>query len=256
MRLFWSHDRVEAWKAAIFSSPLATETVSNRICLSPHVHRYHGAARFALQPADRTEDGKRLKVRFFWLVKHENTSVDFLSMPTFPTKLDHGLNNIKLWNVETEQKLCSGDEIWLETNDPEELPLPDWRILDMQWILQQLASLSGGAEPKDDSDDEDGGFPTVEAEAYESEDENLWDDRIFSPRFSVDSSPSSPPHIFSKFLRADNADTEANPQESPSHLSPKLLPIDGSGVKRGEHASGIETNMQESLLKKRRVSCE
>jgi hypothetical protein len=118
MRLFRSHDRVKAWKAAIFSSPLGTETVSNRICFNPSVHHYHGPHAF-------TEDGKRLKLRFFWLVKHQNTSINILSIPTFLAKLDPGFNNIKLWNVETEENLCSGDEIWLETNDLEELPLPD-----------------------------------------------------------------------------------------------------------------------------------
>jgi hypothetical protein len=63
---------------------------------------------------------------------------------TYPT--NHGANDVKLLNVETEQIIRSGDEIWLETDNPLLMPLPDWRISDMQWVLQRLAAISGAAE--------------------------------------------------------------------------------------------------------------
>ena len=62
---------------------------------------------------------------------------------------------VKLYDVRTDKKICSGDEIFLETNDPERLPLPDWRLLDMQWILHRVAAMSGAAEPRDGFDEDD-----------------------------------------------------------------------------------------------------
>ena len=59
--------------------------------------------------------------------------------------------NIKLFNCATEQKLCSGDLFYFETSDPEELPLPRFALLQMQWHLQRIAALSGAAEVSDEA---------------------------------------------------------------------------------------------------------
>jgi hypothetical protein len=72
-----------------------------------------------------------------------------------PHGLSHGPNKNELWNAETHQILRSGDEIWLETDDPLLKPLPDWRILYMQWAFQRVAALSGVAEPSVDVIDSD-----------------------------------------------------------------------------------------------------
>jgi hypothetical protein len=90
------------------------EAVSNRICFSPRVPCYHGAARCVLQPADCTEDGKLQAPQAPLLLVSQTPHCRYPPYTYIPTKLDHGFNNIKLWNVEPEQKLCSGDEIWLE----------------------------------------------------------------------------------------------------------------------------------------------
>ena len=41
------------------------------------------------------------------------------------------------------------DEISLETDDPVTRPLPDFRLLEMQWFLHRVAAMSGAAEPQD-----------------------------------------------------------------------------------------------------------
>ena len=64
-------------------------------------------------------------------------------------------NWVRIYNVRTNEVICSGDEIFLETNDPDRQPLPDWRILDMQWILQRVTAMSGAAEPHDDFYEDD-----------------------------------------------------------------------------------------------------
>ncbi|EFE43423.1 hypothetical protein TRV_01808 [Trichophyton verrucosum HKI 0517] len=45
----------------------------------------------------------------------------------------------------------------MKTADPEELPLPDVALLEMQWMLNAVAAMSAGAEPTDIdySDDDD-----------------------------------------------------------------------------------------------------
>ncbi|KAN0072672.1 hypothetical protein V8E54_002082 [Elaphomyces granulatus] len=145
LRLFWTQDRIDEWYDAVFSSSAGTEVVSNLI------------------------DKKSLKVQFYWLpkCKHSN-SVDILRVPTIPGNADGKLRDIGLWNVKTDQRIRSGDIIELETNDPEELPLPDFRLLNMQWMLHRVSALSGAAEPCDDDfngeDDDDWEDATLENE--------------------------------------------------------------------------------------------
>jgi hypothetical protein len=66
----------------------------------------------------------------------------------------------KLWNHYTDKKISSGDEICLETDDPVTRPLPNFKLLEMQWFLHRVAAMSGAAEPQDeygsDSDDDEG----------------------------------------------------------------------------------------------------
>ena len=147
---FWSQDRIDAWYKAIFSS--GTEVVYNLMCLGPPAHKYHERAYFALEPKEISNDKKRLTVKFFWLPRNQQYSpkVDILRTPLIPEDLDGRHLGIGLWNFHTDKRIRSGDEIYLETNDPERLPLPDLRILEMQWILHRVTALSGAAEPRDD----------------------------------------------------------------------------------------------------------
>jgi hypothetical protein len=49
----------------------------------------------------------------------------------------------------------SGYEISLKTDDPVSLPLPDIRLLEMQWFLHRVTAMSGAAEPQDNFHDDD-----------------------------------------------------------------------------------------------------
>ena len=154
LRYFWSKDRVDAWYNAIFSS--GTEVVYNLMCFAPHVHRYHEKAFFALEPKEISEDKKRLKVKFFWMPRYSySAKVDILRTPSIPEDSDGRIRRVGLWNVLTDEKIRSGDEICLETDDPVRLPLPDWNLLQMQWTLHRVAALSGAAESRDDFDEGD-----------------------------------------------------------------------------------------------------
>jgi hypothetical protein len=150
---------VDNWYRAIFSG--GTEVCQNLICLSPTAHAYWGKGYFALKPISLTVDNKRLNLQIYWLSRNVYVPrVGLQNPPSLPAHLDHGPNLSKLWDHETEMKIHSGHEICLTTDDPELRPLPDCRLLEMQWILHRITAMSGAAEAPDDSDnhgDGDGG---------------------------------------------------------------------------------------------------
>jgi hypothetical protein len=151
--MFWSKERVDAWYNAIF--PLGTEVCRNFICLAPHAHAYWERAYFALKPIRISDDKKRLDIQFFWLSSNTPIpGVNILQVPLL-SALDQGPNLAKLFNHETNTKIYSRYEISLETNDPVLRPLPDFRLLEMQWFLHRVTALSGAAEAQDDLHDDD-----------------------------------------------------------------------------------------------------
>jgi hypothetical protein len=160
LEMFWSKEKVRSWYDAVFSR--GTEVVYNMMCFAPSVHTYHGKALFALQPGELSEDRRCQMVKFFWLAPHQHSGrFDLLRSPEIPHPPDRGCRDLRLFNLDTERKLYSGQEIALTTSDPFRLPLPDHRILEMQWILQQVATLKGGADVFEDDSDDDGGWQAV-----------------------------------------------------------------------------------------------
>jgi hypothetical protein len=100
--------------------------VNNLIRLAPSVHKYHERAYFGLEPREISDDKSRLRIRFFWLPQHRHSNrVNLSSTPLTSEGLHRGPCRVKIYNVETDKKICSGDKICLETNDPDRLPLPD-----------------------------------------------------------------------------------------------------------------------------------
>jgi hypothetical protein len=163
------------------------------MCLGPSAHKYHERAYFALEPKEISNDKKRLTVKFFWLPRYQySPKVDILNSPSIPEDSD-GLNHgVGLWNLYTNKQIRSGDEIYLETNDPERLPLPDLRTLEMQWILHRVTALSGAAEFRDGFGEEADDDWDMAREGLEAEDE--WFAYTPSPeKPSPPSAKSSPP---------------------------------------------------------------
>lgn len=167
--MFWSQERIDGWRDAILRH--GTETPENLMCLSPTLHRCHANGRFALQPIKMSEDEKQLTLRFYWLPRKSTLPAtnSIQDRPHIADNIAELPRHLKVFNVITERKICSGDEIVLETPDPENLPLPDIRLLDMQWVLQRLMALSGGAEAEDyDLNDDDERVDPVGIESSES----------------------------------------------------------------------------------------
>ncbi|KAN0068545.1 hypothetical protein V8E54_013269 [Elaphomyces granulatus] len=155
LRMFWTSEEVDNWKQAVLGEK-GTEDCSNLITLSATAYIYWGKALFAIEPIQVSADRCRLEARFHWLkqFKHNGRiNPIFRAQNIFPK--DSVGKNIKLFNCVTDEKLCSGDLICFETSDPEELPLPSFTLLQMQWNLQRIAALSGAAEPNDEADPDD-----------------------------------------------------------------------------------------------------
>ena len=166
LRTFWSQERVDAWYNGIF--PQGTEVCQNLICLAPNAHAYWERAHFALKPIRLSDDKKRLDVQFFWLSTNPYVpSVNVLNVPSLPANLDQGPKLAKLLNHETDAKIHSGCEISLETDDPVSRPLPDFRLLEMQWFLHRVAAMSGAAESQTDFHDESDSYDDVEESLVE-----------------------------------------------------------------------------------------
>jgi hypothetical protein len=91
--------------------------------------------------------------------------------------IDEGLNHHvsrdnkiqRFFDNLTCRVICSGDEICLQTTDPERLPLPS-RTLQMQYVLQCVSALKGAGERDeseygDDDDDDVDGLRMLESDA-------------------------------------------------------------------------------------------
>jgi hypothetical protein len=152
---------VQAWYDAIF--PQGPDVCQNLICLSPNAHAYWERAYFALKPIRLSDDKKRLDVQFFWLSSNPHvSSVKTSDVPSLSANLDHGPGLTKLFDDKTGAEIRSGSEISLKTDDPVSRPLPDFRLLEMQWFLHRVTAISGATEPRDDLYDGSDGNSDVE----------------------------------------------------------------------------------------------
>jgi hypothetical protein len=143
---FWSKEMIDKWKKVVFTEQ-KTEICENLITLSPSAHAYWTKALFALKPLSVAADGKSMDIQLFWLCPYERLpSIPLTTRPELPDDLKGSVNNVKLFNHLTCQELCSGDIITLQTDDPENKPLPSKDLLEMQWLLHRATALSGGAE--------------------------------------------------------------------------------------------------------------
>ncbi|EGE03145.1 hypothetical protein TEQG_02181 [Trichophyton equinum CBS 127.97] len=157
LRQLWVQ-RIGKWESRLKNG---TEFVENELTLSPSLHWYHSKGLFGLQPIEATSDGKSLKLGFYWLDKRQtgksSEMVDLMDIPTLAH--DFQPKDIAICSSRDEHIIRSGEVIELITEDPEKRPLPDWDLLEMQWVLQRLTALKGAADVPDtildDSDDND-----------------------------------------------------------------------------------------------------
>jgi hypothetical protein len=168
LRIFWSTDRVNAWMSEIFENDKPYESCKNLITLSPDVHRAWQKALFALKPISLSADETRLELQLFWMPKYKHSRlIDPCRVPDPMAGLSSA-GEWKLFDYKVEGLIRSGHTIIMETDDPDNKPLPSIHLLDMQWTLQCLTNMSAAGEEEDpspfDDDDEDVDYPTYRAE--------------------------------------------------------------------------------------------
>ncbi|EER36787.1 conserved hypothetical protein [Histoplasma capsulatum H143] len=169
--IFWEKERVDRWKAELFrDSPNLTDpgdTCSNMLSLDKTAHALWGAGRFALRPVALSADRKAMQIEFYWQKKpaHGKDEIDLLSEPETSRGLydyddGEGLSCITGKRGKNGQPkyeaLVSGQRVTVNTDDPDKRPLPSWDLLEMQWVLQRVAGMSGAAEPSDHKREDSG----------------------------------------------------------------------------------------------------
>ena len=161
LKIFWGKDRINTWRSKIFPNAEKPETgvdePFNLISLGRDAHDMWNDGEFALKPLELSSDNKELTVQFFWQVlnKYDQESrMDLLTEPASTKGLDR--SSIRWLFHPDGKKICSGDVFTFRTTDPATMPLPSKELLEMQWYLQRLVSMSGAAGwPSLDWDDDD-----------------------------------------------------------------------------------------------------
>jgi HNH endonuclease len=175
LRMFWQQEQISNWYSAIFNSDDRTEVCQNLICLSADLHLQWGRGEFALKPARLSSDRKKLEVQLFWM-NSPRTRVGKMPITKAPSldlsKEEHDYLSFSTPNALTRTHVKSGSTITLQTDNPALRPLPDIRLLEMQFLLQQLTAIRGGAEPELDYFDEDEDDDLSEAYQEEAEEED------------------------------------------------------------------------------------
>ncbi|PWY85964.1 hypothetical protein BO70DRAFT_360784 [Aspergillus heteromorphus CBS 117.55] len=178
IRLFWTKEKVDSWYNAIFGDGADTEKIENMICMNSFAHRLHGKSFFAFEPLDRDPNGKWLTLRFWWLKQQQAPKdVSIGEIPDFPDNEDPTKYGVNLWDMISHRRIISGDTFTLKTPDPVNLPLPDTRIMSLQWHMNRVAAMAAAAEPQDpddysDDDDDDDGLDYF-ARPYEMDTSSL-----------------------------------------------------------------------------------
>ncbi|KAB8239522.1 HNH endonuclease signature motif containing protein [Aspergillus alliaceus] len=150
--MYWSTEKINKWKEQVLGSG-GTEICPNLMCMSNLAHKLWETARFALKPLSISEDQRVLKVKFYWM--SINKFSDNMSSKKAPSPFPdgrlssikvEGKHNAKLFNINTEKALRSGDVLTFKTDDPVGHPLPSMELLNMQWALHRVLALSGAAD--------------------------------------------------------------------------------------------------------------
>ena len=155
LSIFWGRHRVNTWRCKIFpnveKSDTGVDEPFNLISLTPDAHDLWNKGLFALKPLELSNDNTELTVQFFWQVPNkynQESRIDLLTEPTSSKSLDDSGPGKWLAYEEADKSLHrirSGEVFTFRTTDPAMYPLPSNELLEMQWYLQRLVSMSGAA---------------------------------------------------------------------------------------------------------------
>jgi HNH endonuclease len=157
LRMFFTEEKVNAWHNQLFVDPRrpheATETVKNMITLGVQAHALQKKGTFALRPVRMSQDKTQLELEFHWLARRERKvteMMDLLDTPE-PTRdrtysMSDAEQMFRVTPPGVGEFIKSGRRFVMTTDDPVRRPLPDQGLLELQWHLQRVLSMMGGAE--------------------------------------------------------------------------------------------------------------
>lgn len=144
LELCFPEAKVRSW---IEEALTMYHTPANLFCLSPTAHLLWESGAFALKPI--SQDGFTLTVRFVWQVESLDTpSQEQMSLLTHPpsTRNLHGPAGSRLAHSNSNTTyIASGDEFVFRTTDPKRMPLPSFKLLELQWFVHRVLALAGPA---------------------------------------------------------------------------------------------------------------
>jgi len=156
LKIFWTTERITSWKNQIFldlnNPDVGIEASFNLISLTAHEHAMWNEGLFALKPLTLSDDKKQLTLQFSWQPQYDHRhEMDLLTKPVSSKGLKDTTKDGKKGalfyarNDGSPHVVESGDIFKLTTENPESHPLPNWNLLEMQWIMQRLVAMSGAA---------------------------------------------------------------------------------------------------------------
>ncbi|KAK2810687.1 hypothetical protein FQN50_002730 [Emmonsiellopsis sp. PD_5] len=169
LEAFWTRDKINSWRSVIFRDPenplKPFDACFNLICVNNTIHALWRDGRFAIRPLDYNDDKTKLEAEIHWLPRYNHGPRDTIPLDT-PTLSSRDLQNSSYRNgtptlpIQIDgQSITSGHKVVFETTDPKRLPLPSRELLEMQWALNRVLSMSAAAEHQgyDEDDDMPGG---------------------------------------------------------------------------------------------------
>lgn len=128
-----------------------SESCNNLLCLNPNLHVLWTAGYFALKPLMQSEDGTQLYVEWHWLPRVRHGPHDHVPLATPQPSTEGltgsgGVREIIVSTYGSINHIRLGQVFTIRTTDPETMPLPNFALLDMQFKLSQIVSLSSSVD--------------------------------------------------------------------------------------------------------------
>lgn len=213
LQVFWKPEQVQLWQQEIFRDPnnptKASDACFNVICLQPNIHKAWSMGLFALRPLEYNHDKSKLEVEWYWQPKQSHGPDDLVELKKIPPSsrdLDEvdGFNVILKSSPNNFIKIKSGHKFTLETPDPQRLPLPSKELLELQWHLNRIVSMSAAGEGSEEDYDDDADDDSVLLQDECREGVEDWIDQVPPP-------PSHSPTPSSELGSDDESDDFATP---------------------------------------------
>lgn len=171
LKIFWGKERTAELQEAIFGpSDFPTvkthiNSLGNLITLCANAHMYWNKGNFALKHirGGSYQGTNEMELELEWQAGHpeldRKVRIDQATQHKYIQRSEFG--GLTKWATRTE--LLSGYRVNLTTSDPDRYPLPDERLIELQWFLSRVLKMSAVAEEDMNGDDSSTGFPAAPA---------------------------------------------------------------------------------------------